>query len=85
MHDLGIVAGVGGVALAIATHHWWLLPGSVAVAYVMAWIGHAVFERNVPATFQFAPWDITAHGWLLRAQLRMFFAGRKRGRRRSVV
>ncbi len=53
------VIGTGIVALAflvaITTRNvWWLLAMPLA-GYGFAWIGHFVFEKNRPATFQH-PW-----------------------------
>lgn len=49
----GIVALVLLVAL-ITRNAWWLLAMPLA-GYGFAWIGHFVFEKNRPATFQH-PW-----------------------------
>jgi hypothetical protein len=42
----------------------WLF-GALAVAYASAWLGHALFERNRPATFTYPIWS-------LRGDFRMF-------------
>ncbi len=81
-HYLGVVSGVMWTGMALATHRPMWLPVGLALAYGLAWIGHALFERNRPASFAFAPWDLVGHAWLLRAQLRMFGrASRSAGRR----
>lgn len=39
--------------IAIVTQTWWLFALIPVVAYGFAWAGHAIFERNKPATFQY--------------------------------
>lgn len=51
------------VALPLTGHALWL-PLLPVVGYGFSWVGHFVFERNVPATFTW-PW------WSLRGDLRM--------------
>lgn len=53
MIGTGIVALVFLVAL-FTRNAWWLLAMPLA-GYGFAWIGHFVFEKNRPATFQH-PW-----------------------------
>jgi hypothetical protein len=65
MHIAGTAAGIGCAALAVATRKpKWALAALVS-AYGAAWLSHATFERNVPATFSHPLWS-------LRGDLRMF-------------
>ncbi|MGL4517225.1 MAG: Mpo1-like protein [Shewanella sp.] len=43
----------------------WLIP---IVGYGFAWVGHFVFERNQPATFQYPLYSLMGD-WLLFAQM----------------
>src|SRR5262249_11900294 len=52
MHDAGSVLCLVGVALAIATGRWWIVPLASVVAYGLAFTGHFVFEKNVPLTLR---------------------------------
>jgi hypothetical protein len=65
MHVAGTAAGLGCAALLAATGRpkWGI--AALVSAYGAAWLGHAAFERNVPATF-------THPLWSLRGDLRMF-------------
>ena len=63
------------VGWALWTQRWWWLLMAPVAAYGLAWLGHACFERNRPATWVY-PW------WSLRAEWRMFrlaLTGRLRG------
>lgn len=51
-HVGGTLGMLGLVVVAIATQVWWLLAGALVVAYGSAWVSHAFFERNKPATFR---------------------------------
>jgi hypothetical protein len=50
--------------LVVSQDYRWLF-AALIVAYASAWLGHAIFEKNRPATF-------TYPGWSLRADFRMF-------------
>jgi hypothetical protein len=39
------------IAAPLTSNPWWLL-GALASFYGFAWIGHAAFEKNQPATFK---------------------------------
>ena len=56
----------------LATGSWmllWLLP---VIGYGFAWIGHFVFEKNRPATFQYPLWSLIGD-WVM---LKDFLTGR---------
>jgi hypothetical protein len=72
LHVGGAVVGLGCGAVFLATGHpSWAVIGLVA-AYGLAWIGHALIERNVPATFSHPLWSIRGD---LR-MVRLAFMGR---------
>jgi hypothetical protein len=53
LHYVGSLLVLGILAYALATQQWlWLLAIPVA-GYGFAWVGHFVFEKNRPATFQY--------------------------------
>jgi hypothetical protein len=57
LHYVGTTAFVGTVAAAAFTlNPAWLLLSPVA-GYGPAWVGHFVFEKNKPATFQHPFWS----------------------------
>ena len=62
--------GTSGVFIlpivAIVTQTWWLFALIPFAGYGFAWIGHAIFERNKPATF-------TYPGFSLASDFIMFF------------
>lgn len=52
LHFVGSAAALAAVGAAIVTaDSWWLLVAPV-VGYGSAWIGHAAFEHNRPATLR---------------------------------
>jgi hypothetical protein len=58
IHVVGtsLVAGAF-VAFLMTLNPWWLLAMPV-VGYGFAWVGHYVFEKNRPATFQHPLWSL---------------------------
>jgi hypothetical protein len=55
LHFIGTSLVLGCVLAAIVTRNaWWLLAAPLC-GYGFAWIGHAAFEHNRPATFSH-PW-----------------------------
>ena len=58
LHYAGTTAVIGTVALATLTiNPGWLLLAPVA-GYGPAWLGHFVFEKNKPATFEHPLWSL---------------------------
>jgi hypothetical protein len=73
LHYVGTTAVLGTVGLAAITiNPAWLLLAPV-VGYGPAWIGHFVFEKNKPATFEHPLWslrgDFKMYGLALRRQM----------------
>ena len=60
LHLLGTGLGLVLLAAAIATRDWGLLMAAVIAGYGFAWLGHAVVERNRPATFQYPWWSFVS-------------------------
>jgi hypothetical protein len=74
LHYVGTTAVLGTVATAAITlNPTWLLLAPV-VGYGPAWIGHFVFEKNKPATFEHPLWSLRAdfrmYGLALRGRMR---------------
>ncbi|HEY6463487.1 MAG TPA: DUF962 domain-containing protein [Polyangiaceae bacterium] len=77
LHYAGTTAVLGTVATAAVTlNPLWLLASPV-VGYGPAWVGHFVFERNKPATFEHPLWS-------LRGDFRMYFLA-LRGKMRAEI
>jgi hypothetical protein len=51
LHFVGSTIALALVAATIITGTWWLFVLAVVVGYAFAWSGHALFEKNRPATF----------------------------------
>lgn len=56
--------GTSGVfilpVIAIVTQTWWLFALIPVAGYGFAWAGHAFFERNKPATFQYPGYSLAS-------------------------
>lgn len=47
----------------VSANYWWLLALPV-IGYGFAWLGHFVFEKNKPATFQYPLYSLLGD-WLM--------------------
>jgi hypothetical protein len=52
--------------VALVTRTWGLLLAVPAAGYAFAWIGHFVFEKNKPATFQHPLYSLRGDFTMLR-------------------
>ena len=59
-HYVGTSLVVALAAGAVATRSWWLLAALPVAGYGFAWAGHALAERNRPATFTYPSWSLRA-------------------------
>ncbi len=66
LHYTGTCLGLFLLAGAVARGDWRLAVAALVCGYAFAWIGHAVVERNRPATFTH-PW------WSFISDFRMLF------------
>ncbi len=74
LHYVGSVLVLGILAYALASGQWlWLLALPLA-GYGFAWIGHFIFEKNRPATFQYPLYSFLGD-WVM---LKDAFTGRIR-------
>jgi hypothetical protein len=53
LHFLGTVLVISIFAYAIVSLNFWWLLAMPVIGYGFAWVGHFVFEKNVPATFEY--------------------------------
>ncbi|MEX6502117.1 Mpo1-like protein [Pseudomonas zhanjiangensis] len=72
LHYAGSLLVLGILAYALASQQWlWLLALPLA-GYGFAWVGHFVFEKNRPATFQYPLYSFVGD-WVM---LKDAFTGR---------
>ncbi len=60
LHYLGTGLGLALLAAAVLTADWRLLPAALIAGYAFAWAGHALVERNRPATFSHPLWSFVS-------------------------
>ena len=53
LHFCGTTIGLMLFAMALFQGNPWLILMGVLIGYAFAWIGHFVYEKNRPATFQY--------------------------------
>lgn len=64
LHFMGTSLVFCVLAFALATRNPWSLLAAPVAGYGFAWLGHFVFEKNRPATFQH-PWYSLAGDFVL--------------------
>jgi len=57
LHYIGTSLFIGVVVWAIIDPVWWKFLLMPVLGYGFAWVGHFVFEKNKPATFQYPIWS----------------------------
>lgn len=57
IHVVGTGLVILCAILGLTVSAWWFAAAPV-VGYGFAWVGHAVFEKNRPATFQYPLWSL---------------------------
>jgi hypothetical protein len=70
LHVVGTGLLILTAAVALATQIWWLLWLVPVIGYGFAWVGHAFFEHNRPATFQYPLFSLASDFWLFADTLR---------------
>lgn len=70
LHFIGSMIVLALLGSALITTHWRLLVLIPLVGYGFAWVGHFVFERNRPATFQYPLYSLMGD-WVMFAQILM--------------
>ncbi len=66
LHVVGTLSVLVITVLALVTRNWRLVLAGIVIAYALAWIGHFVFEKNRPATFQYPLYSLRGDFTMLR-------------------
>lgn len=72
LHYVGSMLVLGIIAYSVLTQQWLWLLAIPLVGYGFAWVGHFVFEKNRPATFDYPLYSLMAD-WVM---LKDAFTGR---------
>ncbi|PMG42203.1 DUF962 domain-containing protein [Shewanella sp. 10N.286.52.B9] len=75
LHYLGSGLIVLLLLVTLVSQQWWQLLFIPVIGYGFAWIGHFVFEKNKPATFEYPLYSLLAD-WVMFAQMlkKLFFS-----------
>lgn len=65
MHYLGTSLALLLLLVFAGTGSWRALAAAPVAGYAFAWLAHAVFERNQPATFQHPLWSLRGDFYML--------------------
>ena len=60
LHLLGASLCLGLLAAALIAWDWRLLAVALMTGYGFAWLGHAIIEKNRPATFRYPLWSFVS-------------------------
>lgn len=69
LHYVGSLLVLLLLAYVLFSQNWWWLLGIPVVGYGFAWIGHFVFEKNRPATFQYPLYSLLGDWVMLKDAL----------------
>lgn len=69
LHYVGSLLVLGLLAYALLTQQWLWLLSLPLVGYGFAWVGHFVFEKNRPATFQYPLYSLMGDWVMLKDAL----------------
>ncbi|MCO5233756.1 MAG: DUF962 domain-containing protein [Chitinophagales bacterium] len=58
LHYIGTSLFIATLISAILSPVWWKFVLMPVIGYGFAWVGHFVFEKNKPATFQYPLWSL---------------------------
>lgn len=64
LHVVGSVLALFFALIFLMTFHWWALLAVPICGYGFAWIGHAYYEKNKPATFQYPLYSLMGD-WMM--------------------
>lgn len=71
LHVIGSTLIVALIAYSLYTHQYMLMFAIPFVGYGFAWVGHFVFEKNIPATFTYPIYSLLGD-WLMWWQVITF-------------
>ncbi|MBP0000400.1 MAG: DUF962 domain-containing protein [Cyanobacteria bacterium SID2] len=69
LHVLGLIVAIVAVVYAVIAQNWWAFAIAPGFGYPCAWLGHAWFGKNVPATFGYPLYSFKAGIFMYRDML----------------
>ncbi|MCC4831047.1 DUF962 domain-containing protein [Shewanella sp. 1_MG-2023] len=68
LHYVGSALIIVLIIVTLLNQQWWQLWLLPVIGYGFAWVGHFVFEKNRPATFEYPLYSLLAD-WVMFAQM----------------
>ena len=68
LHYIGSSCVLGVIGYSVVTQAWLQLLWLPIIGYGFAWVGHFVFEKNKPATFEYPLYSLVAD-WVMFWQM----------------
>ncbi|WP_285164795.1 DUF962 domain-containing protein [Shewanella goraebulensis] len=68
LHYVGSGLIIGLIIFTLINQQWWQLLLLPVIGYGFAWVGHFVFEKNRPATFEYPLYSLLAD-WVMFAKM----------------
>jgi len=69
LHYVGSLLVLAIFAFAVARQQWWWLLAMPVAGYGFAWVGHFIFEKNRPVTFQYPLYSFLGDWVMLKDML----------------
>lgn len=77
LHYIGSTLILAMIAFSVGTQNFWWLFSLPVIGYGFAWLGHFVFERNKPATFEYPMYSLMGD-WVMYKDAIVYLFTRKR-------
>ncbi len=60
LHYVGTIGAALCLVFLAVAGNFWFAPASLVMGYGLAWLGHVLFQKNIPLTFRYPLWSFCA-------------------------